>query len=141
MSKKETITIEVPVEWAEDVVNSREKGAHRMYEPVSYNLEGSVYSKCKQALDARMTPLEEWEEDLHLDYNVAYFAKALAERSLYPGLHDAKLMAASMQMLKALIEVIKPATENGYWDDRVKVAKAAIHAALPENVAKDVLDE
>lgn len=135
MSEKEEtemVTIEVPLEWAE--------------ERASRGKDDGIYAQvddtCRKALAARKTKYERWKEDLSTVNNPVW-ARQLLEKRGWSNT-TAKLMAAAPQLLEALIALHALAKRRGAYDpldhDVDCKAVVAIAAALPKDVADEVLD-
>jgi hypothetical protein len=124
---EEMVTISVPLRTAQALLKSS---------PCSYDWPMvAAQEAARAALDARKSKYERWKE------------------SLCPGKADANLMAAAPQLLDALIEVRAKLGGDGAINLRPGVyaydifretnehAEAAIRAAVPEDVADELLGE
>ncbi len=127
MSKDETITIEVPVEWVEFKGNNSNGQIPKHKEMVQI---------CREALDARKSKYDSWLEGVLKGWeNIA----GNLTRDNYMSV-DVKLMAAAPEMLDALVEIYRQGVSNGITKDIMFDSLIeAIRAALPEDIADEVL--
>ncbi len=119
-SKQEMVTIEVPLEQAEHVL---EHGQPK-------NCDGEIWvSACKAALDARKSKYERWCE---------FFAKGWKTAAGWESdgycQTTAKLIASAPEMVKALVKTSKMVERDDGW----KHVFDAIKLALPEYVIDEV---
>lgn len=143
MSKKEeTVTIEWPV----SLLDACEHGR------VSNNIT-EIQDILRAARLARKSKYERWREAFHtvpafweddLDGETRRSSGFVRKPQLYYSRNEAKLMAAAPQLLEALIgelRVHRAQGEYGAWPDYLRRTKDAIRAALPKDVAHEVLDD
>lgn len=134
----EKITIEISLEDAKEFA---------LYE--SLNPDADSYarfcSQCKAGIDARQTKYEEWLEFRGLPWGPSESGAIVidsAGSSVFNNTEDMTLVAAAPQMLDALLNAFMvvrnaPNVATAYKD----TIREAIRAALPDDVADEVLGE
>ena len=132
MSKDEgeMVTIELPADIAE-----RYRDAW-----LGKGLNEALAEACHKALEARKSKYERWREMIDNAYNrppISNAPKLVAD--YYRGSHPGKLLMAAPQLLDALIEARRVYKREAGWGDSSH--DNAIRAALPEDVADEVLND
>jgi hypothetical protein len=136
--KQEMVTIEVPLEWAK-LRASKPITPHQGVDP------SHVDAACRAALEARKTKLERWREAMGFPWELNIYSLILLRADSARDVlgdcttDEARLMAAAPQLLEALIaEYLDP---GNCEQQRVSLVEGALKAALPEDVADEVLGE
>lgn len=133
--KQEMVTIEVPVTWAENV---RSKGA----DAYCMNDKAIVEANVSKALDARKSKYERWRDSRELPWTCAspgVLNDSTGSRIATGDASDAKLLAAAPELLEALIPLTVRHLCFVDYQKAARIAAKAIRAALPEDVADEVL--
>lgn len=134
--ESEMVTIELPVSAATAYAES-----DAIY---GSQHQKAVMAACKAALEARKSKYEKWREQLEVPWELGVHGEVRDALSSVINnmdndsctLDQARLMAAAPQLLEALIHFIGMPLKGSALDRQVI---DAIRAALPEDVASEVL--
>jgi hypothetical protein len=131
-SEAELVTIQVPTAWARAhaEIDSRRPAIY-VY---STQDAARVKDACQAALDARKSKLERWRETISIPREMLHCKTSWSA-------NNAKLMAAAPLLLEALITVMRDTSGEIDPEGWESCAYEAIRAAVPEEVAAEILGE